>query len=130
MVYTENKAALPFIHANPVAKVLFRIHFNMIFISKQATILQFRVTKLITKNNYHWSSVCCDPEHIIGSSTDKCLKGNLWCQTEKWKLPTLCFPFILQVSTSGCLDFHVSFCKDQVRRKINRSYRDCHVFYF
>lgn len=25
-------------------------------------------------------------------------------------LSTLCLPFILQVSTSACLDFHVSFC--------------------
>lgn len=24
---------------------------------------------------------------------------------------TLCFPFILQVSTSACLDFQVIFCK-------------------
>lgn len=112
---------LPSINTNPIPRVLYRIYFNMIFISKQDTVLQFRVTKLIEK--IITAGAVCAVIHNTSQtpSTDKCLKGNLWCQAEKWKLPTLCFPFILQVSTSGCLDFHVSFCKDQVKRKSIRT---------
>ena len=41
-----------------------------------------------------------------------------WQMQKKRKLLTLCFPFILHVSTSACLDFHVNFCKDQERKQL------------
>lgn len=41
-----------------------------------------------------------------------------WQLQEQWKLPTLCFPFILHVSTSACLDFHVSFWRGQERNQL------------
>lgn len=50
-----------------------------------------------------------------------------WQMQKKWKLPTLCFPFILHVSTSACLDFHVNFCKDQERNQLEP--RGCCIWF-
>lgn len=59
-----------------------------------------------------WASVSMNEEKRY--STWK-LKINLQYNINQH---TLCFPFILQVSTSACLDFHVNFYKER-KRQIN-----------